>query len=251
MKVKLNGNNWYEVTSDFGEVSNIHPMPHTGLDLSMPIGTELRSPVDGVVKEIVDLGDKNIGKGIFIETEDGSTVIMGHLSDYKVELGQKVSEGQIVGLSGNTGNSTGAHLHLGLKDEDGSFINPEQLVGVNQTEKTFWQKFINTDKIEEHKETMENSKGIIEFINDWRTDGFWVAMYDKPFSQVIGDFLKELFRDLGIFILGNGDLFFLAPAIIFMFGTFLVGKNKLTKWIIPLWFAYFVSSFFHRMMLAQ
>lgn len=100
--------------------------------------------------------------------------------------------------------------------------------------------------------TIEGAKSFGDFIYRWHDTGsFWIAMYDKPFSQVMGGFFKELFKDIGIFILGNGDIFFLLPAIAFMFGTFMIGKNKFTKWIIPLWFTYFVSSFFHKVLLAS
>src|SRR5690606_8831488 len=106
---------WYKLTSDFGDIDSAHSVPHNGIDLSMPIGTPIFSPTDGVVKNIVDYGDKNIGKGIIIETEDGSTLILGHLSDTtNVEVGQSVEFGDLLALSGNTGRSTGAHLHVGM-----------------------------------------------------------------------------------------------------------------------------------------
>lgn len=96
---------------------------------------------------------------------------------------------------------------------------------------------------------IEGTQNFMAFVSDIKERGLSHALYDKPFSQVIGEFLKECAHDLGIFILGNGDFFFLMPAIIFMVGTFVVGKNKFTKWIVPLWFAYFVSRAFFRMIM--
>lgn len=248
MKVKLNGNDWYRLTSDFGEVSKIHPNGHKGIDLAMPEGTELYSPVDGVVKNIVDYGDKNLGKGIFIETNDNQTVIMGHLSDFKVEVGDVVKEGQIVALSGNTGRSTGAHLHLGMKDENGNFINPDELIVTDLPQSSV--AGISFNGIKEGFIGVKDSwSDFWNFMKTWREEGFFHAVYGKSFFEVVKDFFKELFRDIGIFILKNGDIFFLAPAIIFMFGTFLVGRNKFTKWILPLWFFYFLSTFFYKMMI--
>lgn len=233
MRVKLNGNDFYEVSSKFGSIDSVHTTPHTGLDLVMETGTKLFSPVDGVVKKVVDFGSENVGKGIYIETDDHQTVIMGHLSDFKVTEGQRVHEGDIVALSGNTGHSTGGHLHLGLKNPDGQFVNPESLTGGHES--------VETGGV------IDSIKGFWTFMSEWKEEGFWMAVYDKPFSQVMGDFFKELGHDIAVFILGNGDLFFLLPAVTLFLGTWLVGRNKYTKWIVPLLLGYSVSKIFYYM----
>jgi hypothetical protein len=246
MKVKLNGNDFYEVTSLFGSIDSVHKTPHTGLDLAMNTGTQLFSPVDGVVKKIVDYGSENVGKGIFIETDDHRTVIMGHLSDFKVTEGQRVHEGDLVALSGNTGHSTGSHLHLGLKDSDGSFISPNELV---TSDSAFMNDHagIATKLLSKNQAQdvgfMDGARSMGDFLHRWHDSGsFWIAMYDKPFFEVVKDFFAQLGHDVLKWVLGNGDMFFILPAIILMFGTFLVGKNKYSKFIIPLWFAYFIST---------
>jgi hypothetical protein len=112
------------ITSRFGEVSPLRNMrPHTGVDLSFPEGSELPSIAYGVVEKVVDYGAENIGKGVILRLADGKQAIYGHLSDVKVKVGQSITEGQTIGLSGNTGFSTGPHLHLALK-ENGNFIDP-------------------------------------------------------------------------------------------------------------------------------
>lgn len=249
MKVKLNGNDFFEMTADYGQTDWVHKTPHTGIDLAMNEGTKLFSPTDGVITKIVDYGDKNIGKGIIMKTEDGESLIMGHLSDTSmVKVGQHVEKGDLVALSGNTGRSTGGHLHLGLKDESGAYLDPDKYIGETSNKSGFFglEKNIDTYK---NPQTVDD-RNMIQFLNDWRKEGFWEAMYDKPFFEVLKDFFGQLFKDLGIFILGNADLFFLLPAIVFMLGTFIVGKNKYSKWIIPLWFAYFVSTVFHKILSA-
>lgn len=115
------------ITSKFGEVSRIHQTPHTGIDFGVPEGTPLKSIGDAVVKRVVDYNNENIGKGVIIRLSDGKEAIYGHLSDNSiVKVGQKLHEGDIIGLSGNTGHSTGPHLHFGLK-EHGEFIDPTPL----------------------------------------------------------------------------------------------------------------------------
>lgn len=86
---------------------------HTGLDLAMPIGTQLFSIVDGVV---VDTSfDKSYGNKVVIEyLWDGVKYQdwFCHLDKAEVTKGQTVKAGQPIAKSGNTGNSTGPHLHL-------------------------------------------------------------------------------------------------------------------------------------------
>ena len=55
----------------------------------------------------------------------GLQTVYGHLSDIKVKSGQKVVRGQYIGNVGSTGNSTGPHLHLGVK-LNGNYVNPEK-----------------------------------------------------------------------------------------------------------------------------
>lgn len=96
---------------------------------------------------------------------------------------------------------------------------------------------------------IEGTQSFMSFIADVQERGLSYALYDKPFSQVLADTFTEIGRAIGIFIMGNGDLFFLMPAIGLMVATFAIGRNKFTKWIIPLWFAYFLSRSFFRMLL--
>ncbi len=115
------------ITSRFGEISSVHPKPHTGIDIALPEGTPLKSITEGVVQRVVDYGSENIGKGVIVQLADGKTAIYGHLSDIKVKAGQIVKEGDLLGLSGNTGRSTGPHLHFGVK-ENGQFIDPTKFI---------------------------------------------------------------------------------------------------------------------------
>ena len=113
----------FRVTSPYGAWEEIREHPHTGIDLAMPEGTPLRSIADAVVERVVDYGSYNIGKGVILRLPDGKEVIYGHMSKVTVYPGQHVSGGQLIGYSGNTGHSTGPHLHFGMK-EDGHFIDP-------------------------------------------------------------------------------------------------------------------------------
>jgi len=129
MVIKINGNE-FAITSEFGSVDYLHKTGHNGTDIAVPEGSELYSPTDGTVSDIVNYGNENVGKGVIIETEDGKQLIFGHLSDNSIlEEGDKIQAGDLIGLSGNSGFSTGPHLHLGLKDVNGRFVNPKEFVG--------------------------------------------------------------------------------------------------------------------------
>jgi hypothetical protein len=113
----------FQLTGKFGELAEVRGMkPHTGIDFSMPEGTKLRSLFDGTVEKVYHGG--KIGNGVSVQTGDGSHIIYGHMKQVSVHVGDKVHSGELIGLSGNTGNSTGPHLHFGMKDDTGHFIDP-------------------------------------------------------------------------------------------------------------------------------
>jgi murein DD-endopeptidase MepM/ murein hydrolase activator NlpD len=115
------------ITAPFGSIDSVHKIPHTGCDLYCPVGTELYAPLDGIVSRIVDYGNESLGKAIFVKLDDGRQYIFGHLSEFKVHVGQVVHKGDLLGLSGSSGNSTGPHLHFGVLDKHGHFIDPSEL----------------------------------------------------------------------------------------------------------------------------
>ena len=87
---------------------------HDGVDWACPTGTKLISPVDGLV---ISVAYHKGGYGTHIKILDlkqKCSVLMAHMKTVNVKLGQSVRIGQLVGLSDNTGNSTGSHLHFGL-----------------------------------------------------------------------------------------------------------------------------------------
>lgn len=116
----------FRLSGAFGELSPVRDHAHNGIDLAFPQGTTLRSVSEGVVEAIRDYGAKNIGKGIVIRTDDGVRHIYGHLSEIGVVKGQHIHPGQVIGLTGNTGHSTAAHLHFGIQDMHGAFLDPTE-----------------------------------------------------------------------------------------------------------------------------
>ncbi|MGL5393518.1 MAG: peptidoglycan DD-metalloendopeptidase family protein [Shewanella sp.] len=83
--------------------------PHNGTDFSVPIGTKVVAPGDGVVSLVTD--HQFAGKYVVIDHGGKYRTRYLHLSKSLVRKGQRVSRGQVIALSGNTGRSTGPHLH--------------------------------------------------------------------------------------------------------------------------------------------
>lgn len=117
----------YKITSRFGQQESFRSHGHSGVDFKMEIGEPIRSIKDGVVT-VKDFGNANAGKTVLVKWEDGNTSIYGHLNDFAVKTGQHVKTGDLLGHAGNTGFSTGSHLHFGLKNAEGQFINPSAFI---------------------------------------------------------------------------------------------------------------------------
>ncbi len=92
---------------------------HAGLDFGVPVGTPVRAATDAVVVSVAyDAGGN--GTHLTLQLADGTTAVYGHLSQALVTAGP-VTAGQVIGLSGNTGHSTGPHLHFELRTGDAPF----------------------------------------------------------------------------------------------------------------------------------
>ena len=95
---------------------------HNGVDFRASIGTPVKAMADGVVAGIgntdVQCSGVSFGRFILIKYNNGLASTFGHLSLIKVSTGNKVSRGQIIGYSGNTGYSTGPHLHVSIYAKD-------------------------------------------------------------------------------------------------------------------------------------
>lgn len=103
---------------------------HQGTDIGIPTGTNVHSLCDGKVVATGAYG--GYGQRVEIKQSDGSTVLYGHLSDSNYfNVGDEVKAGDIIALSGNTGNTTGPHLHLEIHDEDGNLVDSEEIFDDN------------------------------------------------------------------------------------------------------------------------
>jgi murein DD-endopeptidase MepM/ murein hydrolase activator NlpD len=103
----------YGPTSVTGFINNVYNF-HNGIDVRASIGAQVKAAYDGVVSGVGNNEKYAYGKWITINHQNGLTTLYGHLSLQKVSVGQKISRGEVIGYSGNTGYSTGPHLHFSV-----------------------------------------------------------------------------------------------------------------------------------------
>ncbi|HET9768716.1 MAG TPA: M23 family metallopeptidase, partial [Thermoanaerobaculia bacterium] len=97
------------------------PAMHTGLDMRAETGDPVRATANGTVTIAGWQG--GYGKMVEIDHGNGLTTRYGHLSSTAVQAGQRVHRGDVLGYVGNTGHSTGYHLHYEVV-KDGQAVNP-------------------------------------------------------------------------------------------------------------------------------
>ena len=135
---------YYWPTPNAINTSQGYSNDHKGIDISAPVGTEIYSTKSGTIVKIFNGcnhvqnygnycthdgygGVTGIGNGLHIKHDDGTWAEYAHmLKDSfpdNIYAGARVEQGQFIGLSGNSGNSSGPHLHFGIR-VNGQYVNP-------------------------------------------------------------------------------------------------------------------------------
>lgn len=120
----------YYISSPFGtrdSPGGIGSTNHMGLDLAASYGTPVVAPTDITITK----AGLNGGFGNYVSGVDaaGNTYEFGHLSAIDVSRGDTLAAGSVLGAVGSTGNSTGNHLHFGVKNALGKYVDPKSLLG--------------------------------------------------------------------------------------------------------------------------
>lgn len=114
------------VTSSFGPRWGSN---HSGTDFGAPIGTPLYAAKSGTV--VASGPVAGYGLWIRIQTDDGYLLEYGHNNANYVAVGERVTAGQVIGEVGNRGDSTGPHLHLGVQNPAGQWIDSVSWLAAN------------------------------------------------------------------------------------------------------------------------
>lgn len=170
------------VTSPFGPRAS---GMHTGIDYGVPEGTTIESPVNGTVVENTSRGNTSYGNFLEIKDNAGGQHIFGHMKQLSpLKVGTKVKIGEVIGESGNTGNSTGPHLHYETRNTSGNAVNPNDYLA------TLYSKAgIQRARVDSKIERLESNLG------GARTGGDDVPiMPASKTEQLIGTIIKILMK---------------------------------------------------------
>ena len=129
----FNGN--FRISSGIGHRGSpggVGSTDHKGTDYAMPVGTPVYAQADGVATTGKQFTKKKNGKiggagnYINVNTDEGYKTGSFHLSKFAVKSGQRVKAGDLIGYSGNTGGSTGPHLHQQVQDPQGRLLQADE-----------------------------------------------------------------------------------------------------------------------------
>ena len=168
------------ITSPFGV--RRHPITgkmtqHHGVDYGAPVGTPVYAVAPGKVIEVkqTPLG----GKQITINHADNTKTYYLHLNSYNVSVGTAVSARQRIASVGNTGRSTGPHLHLGIKDPKGNWLNPQKVKMIATPQ-------LDAKRMPRFKNQMKEILALLENTEKYQE---WIRKYDEGPQQ--GDFYQQ------------------------------------------------------------
>ncbi len=123
------------VTSNWGgrvdPITGTEGSKHNGIDLAASIGTRVYSPESGIVRTARWI--RGYGKTVIIDHGDGYSTRFAHLSSYNVKENDFVDRGSFIARTGNTGRSTGPHLHYEIRYEEEP-LNPAEILGLKTTD---------------------------------------------------------------------------------------------------------------------
>lgn len=163
------------ITSPYGYRRRFRRM-HKGVDLKLNIGDTVRAAFDGRIR-IINFERRGYGKYVVIRHTNDLETVYGHLSGYLVEEGDYVKAGQPIALGGNTGRSTGPHLHFETRYM-GYAINPCAIFDfANQT--------THTDTYTFDKNTYQNARNFSPSANSEYAKQYLKDNPNKPYARSV------------------------------------------------------------------
>lgn len=179
------------ITSIYGYV-NAEGKSHKGLDMISGVNDRNVRAIKSGEVSFIGYDANGFGNYISILQEDGYKALYCHLKSYQVVNGQKIKEGQIIGVEGDTGNTTGVHLHLEIRKKPyktDDHIDPTIVLGIKNEKGPV--KFV--DNIEE-----EENELIKKLIDEFGENIVYEALRNickkKKYENFVPGWAKEEFE---------------------------------------------------------
>lgn len=134
---------------------------HYGIDLSLHTGDSVKAAFKGKIR-IIDYDGGGYGHYIVVRHDNGLETVYAHLSRTNVRLDQNVKAGQVIGFGGNTGRSTGPHLHFETR-YIGNALNPSNIINFNDG-KAIASTYLLTKKRNFYYQHRERTKEVAKYI---------------------------------------------------------------------------------------
>jgi murein DD-endopeptidase MepM/ murein hydrolase activator NlpD len=165
-----------KITSNFGMRSYRW---HYGTDLKCNVGDPILAAFDGIVR-ITQYDGGGYGNYIVIRHTNGLETLYGHLSKTQVKVGQVVKAGEIIGLGGNTGRSTGPHLHYEVRYQ-GNPLNPLEMYDFENNQLKFDTLFVTSQSFAYLK---ESRKVVYHSVKKGENLGLISRKYNVPINTL-------------------------------------------------------------------
>lgn len=179
---------------------------HQGVDISAPISTPVKAPLDGTVVMASLAGDA--GNKLILKHEEGFYTEYLHLSKFNVDTGQNVVTGQTIAFTGNTGNSTGPHLHYAMKI-NGVYVDPlanSSNLPVEKLEPSTAHASLTQPKVQNFKEYIQvisndniETNDVIKFIGKYniQMSAAELMNFKDNKAQIVKAYTKKQFTSTG------------------------------------------------------
>lgn len=164
----------YPITQRYGETIT-NPNGHTGIDYALPEGTPVLASESGTVI-LAGWYTGGWGYSVIIRHPDGNSTVYAHLSTVGVACGQIVQQGDVIGMSGSTGNSTGPHLHFEARRQGTVFTShfDPMLLPLHSVDDTIGQPVTDCNRLKDADQLTEAVE-IVAPAGAWG----WSPKFDK------------------------------------------------------------------------
>ena len=159
---------------------------HYGLDIKVYVGDTIRAAFDGKVRVVKNQGRRGYGKYVVIRHDNGLETVYGHLSKQLVDTNQLVKAGEPIALGGNTGRSTGSHLHFETRFL-GQALNPADIIDFESCAPHQDQYVFHNVKINGRKSniyTSSNEQMVYHRVKSGDTLGKIARMYGTTVNEL-------------------------------------------------------------------